>query len=365
MKYLVRCIQLSLIMLVCGAQTCESTTDPVPPENPEPLSRSYRMGFSAIPPRLETVAVLQTVDSFLPRADATMLLLNMPWRDMLQGASARTIVREHELELVQLYRSRGITRITAMVDPVNGLARDRESDELLALGRSIHEPEIQTLYREYLMAVDSILHPTELALAMETNLVRAVAPREIYDAIVVMTNATAAALRASGTAAKLGVTVQVETAWGRLPLTDHFRGVAEDLHDFPFIQTLGLSAYPFLGGFTQPEDVPIDYYSRVSSGVPLPIFVAEGGWSSGSIEGIFSSTPEKQARWITRQMQLADQAHLAAIFPIAFTDIDLSSFGGPANLSLFSQLGLVDTQFRHKPALAEWDAAFRRPYSGS
>jgi hypothetical protein len=42
------------------------------------------------------------------------------------------------------------------------------------------------------------------------------------------------------------------------------------------------------------------------------------GWSSGS-----ASSPERQARWIDRQMELADHAHAVAVFQFTFTDLDL------------------------------------------
>ena len=110
--------------------------------------------------------------------------------------------------------------------------------------------------------------------------------------------------------------------------------------------------------------MPIDYYARIDeSGAPkLPMVVVEGGWSSGSVTGVTSS-PDKQARWIRRQMELADRASLLAVTQITFTDLDLSTYQAPPGsvLPLFAQLGLVDVNFNPKPALAEWDSAFLRP----
>ncbi len=93
------------------------------------------------------------------------------------------------------------------------------------------------------------------------------------------------------------------------------------------------------------------------------MLVSEGGWSSESVPGS-ESTPEEQARWITRQMALADSARALAVLQITFTDLDLAAWGAVPDaqlLSPFAHLGLVDTQFRPKPALAVWDQAFRRP----
>jgi hypothetical protein len=89
--------------------------------------------------------------------------------------------------------------------------------------------------------------------------------------------------------------------------------------------------------------------------------VIEGGWSSETVA--LPSSAEHQRRYIVRHSQLLDEAAAVAWFQITFTDIDLASFPQPpgAPLSLFAYLGLVDKDFNAKPALAAWDAVFRRP----
>jgi hypothetical protein len=50
-------------------------------------------------------------------------------------------------------------------------------------------------------------------------------------------------------------------------------------------------------------------------------------------------------------------------FQITFTDLDLATFNLPAGsiLPFFAALGLVDASLAAKPALAAWDATYRRP----
>ena len=330
------------------------------PAAPSAQTRTYLMGFSATPPRLDIAAVLKTIDTWRSRGDAALLPLTVPWKSILADTAPSVVVRRDQLELVQLYRSYHFP-IVVEIDATDGLAREREAPELVALGRSIREPAVQQKYREYVAAVDSILHPEYMALVMETNLSRALLPRDVYDSLRTMVNAAAAELAAGGSEAILFVSVQVETAWGRLPNTGSFVGIDDDLRDFPFMRALGLSSYPFLGGFTEPEQVPIDYYRRLLSSGSLPMLVVEGGWSSGSVPGVVSS-PERQARWIKRHAEIADEARLAALFQITFTDLDLTSFPAPPGsiLPLFAQLGLVDETFHPKPALATWDGVFAR-----
>jgi hypothetical protein len=204
-------------------------------------------------------------------------------------------------------------------------------------------------------------------LAAETNLVRAIAPRAVYDAVVRMTNDAAADVRRDQPASRLPlyVSVQVETAWGKLGKQTTYAGIDQDLRDFPFINVLGLSSYPYLGGFTDPDQIPIDYYSRVRGRRALPLLVVEGGWPSASARGVFTSSPAMQARYIAHQSQLLENAKALAVFQLSFTDLDLGSFPKPVPtiLALFATLGLVDANLRAKPALATWDSVYSRRLS--
>jgi hypothetical protein len=162
---------------------------------------------------------------------------------------------------------------------------------------------------------------------------------------------------------KLSVSVQVDWAWGRLLGGNVYEGVAQDFTDFPFLDEIGLSSYPYLAGFAVPEDIPINYYSRLLEGHSLPAMITEGGWSSASIDTIVSSEDE-QKRYIQRQRRLLDEVGAIAVFQLTFTDLDLSAFPGqPPNLALFARLGLVDTDLNPKTALGAWDAIFHRSLS--
>jgi hypothetical protein len=326
-----------------------------------PGSRTFRMGFSPIPPRLSTAEVLRTADEMSKHADAALMVLDIPWAALLADTSAALLVRRDQLQLARLLTQRGVP-LVATLEPANGLDRGAESAALVALGRSITEPALQRVYREYVAAFDSIVRPDYLVIAVETNLIRAASTPSVYAALVTMSNAAAAERRAAGSTTKLMVSVQVDVAWGRLPGGNgSFVGIARDRTDFPFIDVLGLSSYPYLAGFRTPEEIPLDYYSRLTADAPLPMIVTEGGWSSGSVPNVTSS-PDLQARYIRRQMQLADAAKLLGVFQITFTDLDVATYNLPPGsiLPLFAQLGLVDATYRPKPALAVWDSVFLR-----
>jgi hypothetical protein len=101
--------------------------------------------------------------------------------------------------------------------------------------------------------------------------------------------------------------------------------------------------------------------SRVNAS-RLPLLIVEGGWTSAGIGGA-SSSPDRQARWIRRQFEIAAAAEARHVFQLQFTDLDLAAFGQGGNPYLvpFASLGLVTADLAPKQALAEWDAMFARP----
>lgn len=344
---------LAAALAGCGSRVTTAAPGAGPP-------RTYRMGFSAIPPRADFDLLIAALEMWRPRSDAAIMHVDPPWDTLLAGYPADSAVIKLHLGLADYFKGSGRT-LVVMIDLTHGLDRSSDHPALVARGRSLTEPAVQQVYRAFAVAMDTLLRPAYLGLAPETNLIRAAAPAPLYAAVRQAANDAAADVRAVDAAVRLYVSVQVETAWGLLP-SGPFQGVATDLADFPFMQAMGLSSYPYLAGFTEPENVPLDYYARVAQGSGLAPMVVEGGWTSASVGGV-TSTPLKQARWIARQMSLLDEAGALFVFQLTFTDLDLTGVPLPPGsiLPLFAALGLVDANLVPKPALTHWDAAFARP----
>jgi hypothetical protein len=323
---------------------------------PAPSPRTYIMGFSAIPPRADPALVPRTIDLWAQRADAGLVLQEPPWAELLAGRDPEALVRANPLGIADYFRGKGL-RIIASVDPTNGLDRARDGEALVAAGRSLAEPAVRDLYRRYVGAFVALLRPEALVVASETNLVRAIAPPALYAGLVAAAGQAAAEARRQDPSLRLMISVQVEVANGRLP-GGVGAGLARDRADFPFLQGLGLSSYPYLAGVADPADLPLDYYARLVADAPLPVYVIEGGWPSAAVGGNASS-PDEQRRYIERHALLLDAARAEGWFQITFTDLDLAAF--PPGVAPFASLGLVDVNLQPKPALAAWDAVFARP----
>jgi len=325
--------------------------------------RGFLMGFSAIPPRADTAVVIPAINYWALRADAAIMHVSPPWGAMIDGFSPAAAVDTVEVPLANFYRAKGLDLVFT-VDATDGLNRAAEAPALVARGRSVTDTVIQRHYREWVFAVADKLRPAYLGLVAETNLIRAAAPDSVYQALVTMANAVAAQVAAAGIPTTLYVSVQVETAWGRLAgPAGAYEGITRDLADFPFVDAIGLSSYPYLGGFAEPESLPPDYYSRLVQGTALPVLVVEGGWPSVAVDTLASS-PGEQARYIARQIALLDQADARGVFQLTFYDLDTTGLALPPSsiLPLFTHLGLADSAMNAKPALAVWDSVFQRPY---
>jgi len=324
--------------------------------------RPFLMGFSAFPPRLDSTIVVAAINNWIPHADAAIMHVSPPWTALLNGVSAAAAVDDVEVPLANYYRAKGLALVFT-VDATDGLNRAAEAPELVTLGRSVTDTAVQRVYRQWVTAVATHLHPDYLGLVAETNLIRAAAPDSVYQAVRVMANAAADDVQVAAVPTTLYVSVQVEIAWGRLAGPTGYQGIAQDLTDFPFVQAIGLSSYPYLAGFAVPESLPLDYYARIGQDAARPVLVVEGGWPSISV-GAVTSSRALQRRYIVRQAQLLDSARARGVFQLTFYDLDTTGGNFPPSsiLGWFTHLGLADSAMYPKTALTAWDSLRKRPY---
>jgi hypothetical protein len=319
------------------------------------------MGFANSAPRFDDInLVLQSLNLWSTRADAAIINTEVPWDEMLAGTNPVPYVVDNYSALSQFYKSKGM-KLWVYVDPQNGLDRTSDAVALVAKGRSISEDEVQTLYRRFVIVMDSVLRPDHVGLALETNLIRDAAPPAIYEGVKKAAYEAFIELKQRGSLAKLSVSVQVDHAWGKLG-SGVYQGIVQDLADFSFVEELGLSSYPYFG-WTNPEQIPTNYYSKLVAGTNLPVFVSEGGWSSVSVttpSASFVSSPQIQEQYIRHHRKLLDEAQAIALFQLVFTDIDAASLppNVPDNIGYFLSLGMVDISLQPKPALSAWDEMF-------
>lgn len=342
---------LFLVLLLAGCAT-----------EPEKPTRTYRMGMQHSAPRFDDHELaIQTLLLWTPRADAAIISTEVPWEELLAGMSPVTYANNNYKDLVQYYRTNNF-ELWIYIDPQNGLDRTSDALELQHAGKSIADSDMQHLYRRFVMVMDSLFQPEHFGLALETNLIRDAAPPAIYGGVKQAVQDAANDLLAADSRAKLSVSVQVDHAWGKL-IGGAYTGVAQDFIDFPFIEELGLSSYPYFG-FETPDEIPINYYSKLVEEKNIPVFIAEGGWTSQSVttpDRSFVSSPDLQEKYFLHHKKLLDEVNAIALFQLTFTDIDLDHLSDdvPESIGYFAFLGLLDKELNSKPALQAWDALFK------
>jgi hypothetical protein len=345
---------ITVFIMVLSLFNCKKNN----PGNNDNTTRTYRMGFQVSAPSLDFDTAIMALNLWVERADAAIISVEVPWDSIFAGRTSEQYINYHFKNLVDFYRAKQL-KLWVFIDPQNGLDRRIDAIALVNRNKSIAQPEMQKIYQRFAFCMDSILKPHHLGLALETNLIRGAAPDSIYQGVKTAANNAYTEIRNYDKNVKVSISIQADFAWGRLNNSGYL-GIEQDFTDFPFIEELGISSYPYFG-FENPSEIPINYYSRLIENKLIPVFISEGGWSSVKVEK-YESSGNTQKNYITRNSELLDHVRAIAWFQLTFTDINISLFPAstPENLKYFAYIGLVDKHLLPKPALAAWDNIFNR-----
>jgi hypothetical protein len=140
-----------------------------------PEARSYQMGFQNSAPRFDNLGIfLQSLNIWTIRADAAIISVEVPWKELLTGENTVEHVVNNYKGLAEYYRTKNLT-LWMYIDPQNGLDRTSDALDLVAVGKSISQPAMQEIYKRFVVVMDSVLRPEHVGLALETNLIRSAA----------------------------------------------------------------------------------------------------------------------------------------------------------------------------------------------
>jgi hypothetical protein len=306
------------------------------------LPRTYKMGFANYPPRYTTTDILENLRQWSSVAEVALIFEEPPWSQLLGGMTPEEVVETDYVPIVNLFRSNKLELIF-MGDPAGELERGKDSLSLQQAGRSIVEPEIQDLFRKFVLAINKFLKPEVIGLGAETNLVRLHGTKEFYNSVKQVSNDCANDLKYAGFSGKLLSSIQVEIAWGYAQ-GGIYQGIQQDLDDFSFANIVGLSSYPYFV-FQVPSDIPNNYYSKLTT---KPMAFIEGGWNSESVNGRVSSE-YMQAQFLNKNSVLLSGIKAKYWTQLMYADIAPGWF--PLD---FQNLGITRSDWTHKPAFNVW-----------
>lgn len=121
------------------------------------------------------------------------------------------------------------------------------------------------------------------------------------------------------------------------------------LEPFSDADAIGFTTYPGLI-YTDPAEIPVDYYQEILQHVDVPIVFTEVGWQAGGELGDWTGSPEKQARFVSDWVGLlADSADM-----LIWSFLWDQEAGGAA----FGSMGLIDGSDGKRSAFGVWQDLF-------
>lgn len=118
---------------------------------------------------------------------------------------------------------------------------------------------------------------------------------------------------------------------------------------FPTADAIGFTTYPGLV-FTDPEEMPSDYYSDVRERVDKPVVFTEVGWQAGGDLAEWTGTPDKQASFV--EGQVAEMANWAEMVVWSFL------WDQPRAPRAFITMGLLSSDGGKRPGFEAWTDQF-------
>ena len=119
----------SVLGILCFGCKSDSTPSPLFSND---QSRTYRMGFSGLPPREDLAAAVASIDMWSLRADDAIISNEVPWDSLLDGVSPESIAARYLVGLANYFRLKRLS-LRVYVDPANGLNRAGEPDLLVTV----------------------------------------------------------------------------------------------------------------------------------------------------------------------------------------------------------------------------------------
>lgn len=358
-RYALALLLVGLLLTACQDNTGEPSEGSLPPRETAGPARSYYLGFSSLPSALTDAGYQEAFDLASRWGEVLMIQRPPSWRDFLPGASLSEIQRERTTSEREAARARGLKLFIAL-DPFDPAARE----QLASLpeeyrGRDLGDRSLKEAFIAEARYIALNYRPAFLSLGMEVNATYERNPEQ-YSRFVEAYREAYEAVKGISPETQVFVSFQYEQMMGVVP----WEAPHPPRWELPqayseHLDMFALTTYP---SFAYPvaRRVPPEYYRQIREHTSLPIaFAAAGYASTPSREGVNSSTPEEQRRFLQRLLQDADE--LKAGLLVWFIARDPSYLTAPP-YDLLASIGLRDANDRPKEAWPSWEEAAKRPY---
>jgi len=282
----------------------------------------------------------------------------MDWEEFGPGGSR--ILNQDIAAAVILSRERGVECVVIEIDPIS----DRREVGILPpelAGMNFADREVTDPIMEMALEIAVKFDPTYLSIGVEMNGYFEAHPDD-YLNYVDLHKRTYNALKSTTPDVQVFAAFNLEGMQGFFGDLDEFSNHEPQwfLIDMlePELDAVAFSTLPF-PLFIRPVLIPDDYLSRIELHTSRDILFTEIGWPGDP--NAPAHTPASQAEYLAEMVRLIDaMTQVRLVVWTSFFDPDL---GSPGDLNEdFANLGLIDTQGNHKPALAVWEQLHNLPY---
>ncbi len=291
-------------------------------------STATQKGVS-LTPRSFSVSDLNT---FYDNAETTGTLLSWagPWNTLSTGRSVQKTASKHSLKLIAVI---GIHRETnGKLQPVVTFDETTKQQFITAISD---------------FAADT--KPAYISLGNEINRIKEQLPND-YTMLISLFSDTTAAIKQKSPNTKVFTVFQYERLNGLRGglfggINDETKNDWQSLKDFDYLDVIAFTSYPYLI-YKNPENIPADYYTRITSHTTKPVAFTEVGWPSGVEATGYESSSAEQRRYLTTLPGLLKNTNTQfVIWPFMFDQ---------AAPKPFQSIGLIESSGAPKPSYLDW-----------
>ena len=311
------------------------------------------------PPALTDAAYLEAWD--LAANFGEVLLLQRPpsWADFLPGVVLSQRLRDATLTERAALRERGLLLLLAL-DPFDPADRGRLATLPPGLeGQDLSNPQLRQAFVAEAKYIALNYRPAYLALGTEVNAAFERDPAG-YQAFVEAYREAYDEVKRASPETMVFVSFQYEQLLGLIPWEPPHVPRWELLDDFAGkLDLFAITTYPSFA-FSVARKVPPLYYSQLREHTDGPVaFVSAGFASTAGREGLNSSTPAEQRRFLQRLFRDADELGASLVIWFAARD---PAFATEPPFDLLGSSGLRSAKDEPKEAWPAWEQAVNRPY---
>jgi hypothetical protein len=337
--------------------------------------RPFRLGFTPFPYDISFEAVDFSYAAIAQDADIIMHHFDngVPWPEALAGDPWPAGFQEEIEE--RLNRTAPELAMLLSLTPINfmrdGLApyRGDEGEQPLPAaweGRAFDELDVINAYARYAMRMIDFFEPDYVNIGIEVNILLNKRP-DLWPGYLALQEATYTTLKAAhpelpifvsvlGVAYVPGAASEYDVEAQRAALPDIL--ASSDYY--------ALSIYPYTSAYTT-GPLPESFFEQMFGLSDKPLAISETGYPAQAftVYGVtFEGTQEKQADYIGRLLEQAQQRQMIFVINFVLRDYDAlwEKIGGGDLAAVWRDTGLYDEDGTERAALRVWRDALARPY---